>query len=51
MADQTFRDRLEADLERRYSKLLEVIDSGLEATKTVWCTCSKCGKRTEVETH
>jgi hypothetical protein len=49
VSEANFKDKLAGDLDARYTKLLEVIDQGLEATKKVWATCQKCGKRTEVE--
>lgn len=47
--EKTFRDRLQADLEDRYGRLLEVIDNGLDAKTTAWVNCPHCKKRNEVE--
>lgn len=47
--DQSFRDRLNKDLDERYGKLLEVIDGGLSAKTTTWVNCPSCKKRNEVE--
>lgn len=47
--EKPFRDRLQKDLDERYSKLLEVIDNGLSAKTTSWVNCPHCKKRNEVE--
>jgi hypothetical protein len=48
---EQFRDRLQADLEARYSKLLKVIDDGLEAQKEFSATCEHCNRRTRVQVN
>ena len=44
-----FRDRLAADIEQRYDKLLAMLDDAMVAVKKVSMRCEHCGRMTFVE--